>query len=367
MDFSGAQAIQRATRTGVTSGTPLYMAPEVLNQGAATIASDVYSLGVLLFFLVSGNLPIEAETVAQLRQAHAEGRRRRLRDLRPDVPDPIVEVIERAIAADASQRYTTAADLEHGLITASGSQAALVRSGSAGTGPARRWRTNAWTWVAAAAAIVAVAAGIIATWFRPAPPATSSLLTHFTIGPPYLSGSWPRVSPDGRYVVFGAIVEGRDRLWVRSLESTAGRPLMNTIATESPFWSPDSSTLCFFAEGKLKRIPVESGNAQPEVLADAPSPHGGDWSGQSIVFSREGGLYAIALDRNGSVSQVTKTDPSQGDYQHTWPQFMPDGRHFLFLVRSTRAERSGIYLGSLDGDTPRRVMQIGRASCRERV
>ena len=102
------------------------MAPELLEQGAATIASDVYSLGVLLFFLLAGGFPVEGKTVAELRQAHAQAQRRRIRDLRPDVPDSIVPVVERATAPDPSLRYQTASEFEHALVTASGSHARVT-------------------------------------------------------------------------------------------------------------------------------------------------------------------------------------------------------------------------------------------------
>ena len=354
MDFSGAQTIARDARAAATSGTPVYMAPELFEHGTATLTSDVYSLGVLLFFLLSGRLPVEGHTIADLRQSHAEGKRRRLRDLRPDVPDSIVRVVDRAIVPEPSQRYQTAGEFEHALITASGSPVS-VTLGEAGGAAQANERRQAWRWVAGIA--IASTAITIAAWvhpFRAAPP--RPVLTHFTIGPPFISGSWPRISPDGRFVVFGAGVEGRDRFWVRALDNPTGRPLMNTVATESPFWSPDSSALCFFADGKLKRIPVESGDAQPEVLADAPTPHGGDWSGQTIVFGRDDGLYKITLDRNTVVSRLTKMDQSLGEFQHSWPVFLPDGRRFLFVIRSKNAERNGIYLGSIDGGEPRFVM-----------
>ena len=355
MDFSGAQTITRESGTTITSGTPLYMAPELLERGDATFASDVYSLGVLLFFLLSGRLPVEGHTVADLRRAHAEGRRKRLRDLRPDLPEPIVQVVERAIVPDASRRYQTAGEFEHALVTASGSAVAQTHGETAGAALVKP-RRSAWPGVAGIALAGVIIAASAASLVPAGASVPRSLVTHFTIGPPFTSGSWPRVSPDGRFVVFGAIVEGRDRFWVRELGSVGGRPLMNTTASESPFWSPDSTSLCFFADGKLKRIPIDSGDAQPEVLADAPEPHGGDWNGHSILFSRHEGLYVIALDRDGAVSQVTTVDRSAGDYYHTWPEFLPDGRRFLFIIRSTRAERTGVYLGSLDGGTPRLVM-----------
>jgi eukaryotic-like serine/threonine-protein kinase len=355
MDFSGAQTIAPDGRMTVTSGTPLYMAPELFESGEATFASDVYSLGILLFFLVSGQLPVEGGTVAALKRAHAEGHRKHLRDLRPDVPDATLQVIERAIAPEASQRYQTAGEFEHTLASSAGSHAALVDAASGSHGRAGRRRLQTWLWSIAALLVPALIAVTAVTRRADGVP-TSALVTRFTIGPPYTDGSWPRVSPDGRFVVFGTLVEGRTRFWVRALDEVGGRALMNTTATESPFWSPDSETLCFFADGRLKRIPVRSGDVQPEVLADAPQPRGGDWSGRTILFSRVDGLYAIRLEANPVVTKLTTIDESHGEYQHAWPEFLPDGRRFLYIIRSSQAERTGLYLGSLDGGAPRLVM-----------
>jgi Tol biopolymer transport system component len=164
------------------------------------------------------------------------------------------------------------------------------------------------------------------------------------------------VSPDGRFLVYGAIVEGRNRFWLRALDELTGRALMNTTATESPFWSPDSTTLCFFADGKLKRISIASADAQPEILADAPQPHGGDWRGRTIVFARADGIYRLAVQESTAMARVTTVDASRGESQHGWPEFLPDGRRFLFIIRSSQPERSGLYLGSIDGAAPRRLM-----------
>ena len=201
MDFSGAEAVADDGGEAVISGTPLFMAPELFRNGAASLASEVYSLGVLLFFLLSARLPVEGRTVAELKRIHAAGDRNRLSDLRPDVPASLAHVIERAIAAEPSARYQTAGAFEHALATASGSHAVLVDNGTdacAGhldveafgihlvlargrNGPLRRSRSRRGTYLGQ------VDVG---------PP----VLTRFTIGPPFISGSWPRVSPDGRYV-----------------------------------------------------------------------------------------------------------------------------------------------------------------------
>jgi serine/threonine protein kinase len=355
MDFSGAQALEHEVRNTALSGTPSYMAPELLDGAPASFASEVYSLGVLLFFLLSGRLPVEARTVEELKRAHGEARRNRLRDLRADVPDSMVRVIERAISPDVSMRHQTAGELEHALISASG---AHINAGDEMRVPSPQADAQSWArsalWISIGLLIGATAAGT-AIAARKRPPA-SPLLTRFTIGPPYTSGSWPRISPDGRTIVFGAIVEGRDRFWVRALDRVDGHPLMNTVATESPFWSPDGTWLCFFADGKLKRIPLSDGNAEAEILADAPHPHGGDWRGHSIIFARDDGIYKITLEGTAVTSRVTSLDQSLGDYQHSWPEFLPDGRRFLYVARSSRPERTGVYVASLNGDPPRLVM-----------
>jgi serine/threonine protein kinase/tetratricopeptide (TPR) repeat protein len=115
MDFGAGRDADRARREISTAGTPLYMAPEVLEGAAATPSSDLYSLGVLLFKLVTRELPVTADTLDELRRAHASGRRRRLRDVRPDLPSSFIRAVEGATATDPAARTQTAADLEHAL------------------------------------------------------------------------------------------------------------------------------------------------------------------------------------------------------------------------------------------------------------
>jgi serine/threonine protein kinase/tetratricopeptide (TPR) repeat protein len=114
MDF-GAGRDNEARRDLSTAGTPLYMAPEVLDGATATPVSDLYSLGVLLFKLVTRELPVTADSLDELRRAHASGQRRRLRDVRPDLPSSFIRAIEGATAIDPAARTQTAADLEHAL------------------------------------------------------------------------------------------------------------------------------------------------------------------------------------------------------------------------------------------------------------
>jgi serine/threonine protein kinase len=129
MDFGASQGFdENSHELGRLTGTPVYLAPEVLNGGDPTVATDIYSLGVLLFHLVTCDYPVQKASVEELREAHRRGWLRRLDDLRPGLPDIFVTAIERALVADPDKRYGSADDM---LATLSQVLARLPASSSA--------------------------------------------------------------------------------------------------------------------------------------------------------------------------------------------------------------------------------------------
>jgi serine/threonine protein kinase/tetratricopeptide (TPR) repeat protein len=114
MDFGTGAESGRAARL---AGTPLYIAPELFADAPATPRTDIYSVGVLLFYLVSGSFPVSGVTLSDIRQAHASGRRQTLRDVRPDLPAAFVRVVDRALSPDPTGRPATAGALEADLTT----------------------------------------------------------------------------------------------------------------------------------------------------------------------------------------------------------------------------------------------------------
>jgi len=168
----------------------------------------------------------------------------------------------------------------------------------------------------------------------------------------------PSISPDGTSVVFAGIgPDGVSRLHVRPIGELSARPVPGTEGARYPFWSADSRQVAFFADGRLKAVATSGG--EPRAVCEAPFGQAGTWSDDGVILfplSSQGGLYQVRVD-GGTPSRVTEPDLTAGDFAHRVPHFLPDGRRFLFLVRSTLPTREGIYAASLDGMAPRQVMR----------
>jgi serine/threonine protein kinase len=101
---------------GIPAGTPVYLAPEIFRGQRATPLSDVYSLGVLLFHLVTGSFPAQGETLREIALMHERGALRLLREERPDLPEAFVQTVERALAGEPEKRFASAGQLEQALV-----------------------------------------------------------------------------------------------------------------------------------------------------------------------------------------------------------------------------------------------------------
>lgn len=150
------------------SGTPLYMAPEIFSGASASARTDIYSLGVLLYQLVTGSFPLVSQNVAELREAHRRREYRLLRDVRPDLPAPFIEAVEKAISPDPDDRYATAGAFEIALARAVG--AAPWGSPSPETKPGEGTRSR-WTGlvIILAASLALAGAALFGRGWLPAP------------------------------------------------------------------------------------------------------------------------------------------------------------------------------------------------------
>jgi Tol biopolymer transport system component len=156
------------------------------------------------------------------------------------------------------------------------------------------------------------------------------------------------------------VSEGNLYLWLQALDSPAAQRLTSTNADPLPFWSPDGKWIAFFDRDKLKRIPISGG--APILICTADGGHeGGAWgSDGTVLFSGPGGLKRVAAT-GGEPSQETHVDASSGESSHRWPQFLPDGRHFLYLAIGNDAEKSAVYVQELGSSHRVRVLHSTRA------
>jgi Tol biopolymer transport system component len=151
---------------------------------------------------------------------------------------------------------------------------------------------------------------------------------------------------DGRAVVFvGA--GAHTSLWLRRLDSLSARELPGTAGAAYPFWSPNGRWVGFFAEGKLKKIDITGG--PPAEVTDGIGPRGGSWSTDDmIIFALTNGPILKVPASGGTPVPVTRLDRQNEEVAHRWPQLLPDGHHVLYFVPTSRPNRTGIYVGSLD-------------------
>jgi serine/threonine protein kinase len=334
------------TQAGTILGTAAYMSPEQASGRPVDHRSDLWSFGIVLFEALTGRRVFAGDTVSDVLAAILKDEPQ-WSALPADTPTAMHRLLRRCLVKDRRRRTPVAAaallEIEDAL---SARPDELMPPDATPFGP--RWGP----WAVAATAVLLSAALAVPAWRHlREEPAPAPLETRTEISTPATDDPVSfALSPDGTKVVYVAAGEGGPRLWLRPLASSAAQPLDGTEGATSPFWSPDSGSIGFFAGGRLKRLDLPEG--QPQVLASATAPRGAAWHADGfIVFAPTvGPLFQVAAT-GGDPVPVTKLGTSTS---HRFPHFLPGGRQFLFFVQGTE-ETQGIYLGSLDASDARRL------------
>ena len=211
----------------------------------------------------------------------------------------------------------------------------------------RNWiRPLAWMAVAGAAVFLLVG---VRSRFGASAPAVGPL--HFTQDlPPGTSlASGGLLSPDSRYLVFVAQDEnsGKTQLWLRALDSADARPVDGTEGASRPFWSPDGQFIGFFSGSKVKRVSVASGPPQTVASTVVARPAGGTWNTSGVILYSDSGSLSSVPAGGGDATTIFAPDPEAQEVALRAPQFLPDGRHFLFVVMCANPDHAGTYVGTL--------------------
>ena len=352
------------TGQGTILGTLQYMSPEQLNGGEVDARSDIFSFGAVLYEMATGRRAFEANSQASVIAAILE------REPPPIVssgksgmiaPAVLDRIVRRCLAKDPDDRWQSARDLVIELESLRSSAGLPAVAETPTKSPAHRTATPSGrtaALVAAVAVLAAIATAGGAFWYVRASRVDAPELRLDVVTPPSPSPIPMALSPDGRHVVFIASPPGSPsaELWLRTLDTIGNQRLAGTVGADFPFWSPDSRSIGFFADGKLKRYDVSGGAVQ--TLAAAALGRGGTWSKDGVILFAPtvGPLFRVAAV--GGAATPISTVATPDEVSHRFPQFLPDGRRYLYFVQGN-AKVQGVYLASLDQPKGRRLFESG--------
>ena len=324
------------TREGTIVGTFQYMSPEQVEGKEVDGRSDIFSLGAVLYEMVTGKKAFEGRSQLSVASAILEKEPARITSIKPMTPPALDHAIRLCMAKDPEERWQTARDLAFELKWIAECSAQAGAFPSAG----QEMITHQWlAWSVAALLGVTAALFAILYWGR-RPPVTEPVRFELPLPPGNLSFT---LSPNGRQLAFP--VPGPEGLiWIRHLESLEARTLPGTENVQTPvFWSPDSRFIAFQSGNKLKKIDVSGGPPQP-ICDTSAIVLGGAWNrDDTIIFGTVGNGIMQVPAAGGVPTLVTAT--SGRNEIHVFPSFLSDGRHFVYL---RAPENTGIYIGSLD-------------------
>jgi Tol biopolymer transport system component len=347
----------QGTQLGVILGTAAYMSPEQARGGAVDKRADIWAFGVVLYEMLTGRSLFSADTVSDTLAGVLRGEIDLAR-LPAGTPPALRRLLRRCLERTPKNRLHDAADAR--LVLAD-LEAGVADEVVGPATPARGRRREVVAWALAAAATLAATALLLGrSAERLAAPrvirATLPLPAGVSIELDGERAGMPAVSPDGRRVAFGARQgAGPMRIWVHDLGTAVAHPLPGTEEGYRPFWSPDGRKIGFFTWSHLATTPSEGGAVAR--LAPARDARGGTWSPNgTILFApfATGPLLAIS-DRGGTAREVSGTREALGSGTHRFPQFLPDGEHFVYLDRPGRLGAGAlarVMLGRLGAATP---------------
>jgi Tol biopolymer transport system component len=354
----------RATQLGLILGTAAYMAPEQARGRVVDRRADIWAFGVVLYETLSGQRAFEGDDVS-ITLASVLKEDVKWEALPADLPAAIRRLLRRCLEKDPKRRLSAIGDARLEL----DEPHVVADTATTNAAPARAIGKERWIWasVTGLAVVAAAAVGLGSSRTNEVSPP----LTRFSVAPVGeggFMGPVPRfaLSPDGQSLVFSATVQAgkAEQLWLRRLDSVDVRPIPGTQGApgaempQSPFWSPDGRYLGFFVQtlpdgstgdSRLRVVDLQGGAVQP--WATLPSNNAsGSWNSDGVILVSSQATNGVQrLPVGGGVPvQVTTLNEESGEIAHLFPQFLPDGRRFIFQARTKDRRNWATFVGSLD-------------------
>lgn len=335
------------TAAGTILGTYPYMSPEQLEGKVADARADIFAFGAVLYEMLTGQRAFAGKSQASVIAAILERDPRSILEMISVCPKSLDRAVRRCLAKDPEERWQTAFDLKMEI-----QQIAKMSEENVEKAPLQQTSINPWVIRALAGVALLLAIAVVALLLprkSAKAPVFSSLTppqgTYFEIEGDL--GIPPALAPDGSGVIFGA----GGAIWYRSLRDGSERELSKGKNEVYPFWAPDSKSIAFFGDGKLKTMEISTGATR--TLCDASNPRGGAWGSSGIILftpTTRDIIYEVSAT-GGTPKPVTQLDTKLHS-THRWPFFLPDGQHFIYMAANhvkPLGEQNGVYVASLDG------------------
>ena len=356
------------TDPGTVMGTMGYMSPEQLKGQHVDHRSDIFSFGAILYEMLSGKRAFRGDSMAETMSAILREDPPDLSETNKTISPALERVVHHCLEKNPAERFHSARDLAFAIESLSGAAtssgqtltmetAAPASSSQEVAGVSRLLANARIAWGVVAAIVLLALLGLGVMYFNR--PSTETRAVRLSFNPPSelsfndMASDWAVISPDGQKIAFTADANGKQMLYVRNLDSAEAKLLPGSDNPIEPFWSPDSRSIAFGSNGKLKRSDLSGANAQ--VLCDAARMVGGSWNKDGVIVfvpDYRTTLFKVAA-QGGEPQPLTFKIEDNENYaeRHRYPYFLPDGRHFLF-VRETK----GIWAGSLDSPAIKQVI-----------
>ncbi len=347
-------ATRRAmTDPGVVMGTVGYMSPEQVRGQMTDHRSDIFSFGLILYEMITGRRAFQEESLAETMSAIVKEEPPEMTESNPNISPSLERIVRRCLEKKPDRRFQSTADLGFALeslsapTSSSGSNMTTAVSAIGPDSDRSPWPMR----ILAAAALLLLIGCVVLGMMYVRRPVPDERLVSFVVPPPE-SGSnvgSPAISPDGRTIAFNMAVDGKSHLYIRELGSLAEQRLNGTDDAGGAFWSPDSRTIAFFSNDKIKKVDIGGGPVQ--VICNAPRGFTGAWSRDGVIVfgGSDSGIRRVSA-AGGEVSELLPLDESRKEIRHVWPRFLPDGRHFFYRSHnSSPNDPPEIFIASIDG------------------
>lgn len=352
VDLSKSPTLTAAqTEGGAILGTAAYMSPEQARGKEVDRRADIWAFGCVLYEMLSGrkaypNKETVSDTLASILVNEPEWQA-----LPAGTPAKVRALLERCLRKDERRRWADIANVRVELLEArTEREASTITAAAPVVAPSRRREM-----IAAGLALLFLVTSALILWliFKPAPTAPPLRMEIIAPSTANVIFSQAELSPDGRKMAFLVDTEGKKLILVRPLDSP-GQALPSTEGTGPEiFWSADSQFIGFSAEGKLKKAPADGGPAQ--IIANLPSTgvYAGAWNAEGIMLlgseASPGGPLLRVSASGGQTVPLTELDKSRKETSHAYPSFLPDGKHYIFLARTSDPQNpAATYIGDLD-------------------